>query len=119
MERFNSDHAPSADLTEEEFRAYETAIRDALREAVLSKKHVRWSFDSIELEGSRPETAVVFRFREIRRDPARPLVARAPIWVDDGVHSIGGNRYLDPAPAVAGWLWSSFEAEEFDVREVS
>lgn len=109
-------YAPPADLSAEEFREYELAVSGAMRHAVLGKDHGLWVFDEIELQGSRPETVVVFRYRRKSR-PDRLLETKAPIWPDVTEEGPEDNRRLDPAYALASWLWSSFEAGEYEARD--
>jgi hypothetical protein len=115
---FHDPHfAPPADLTDAEARAYEEAVLATITEALRLGRYGSWIIESIELEGRRPNTAVVFKYRE-GSDPGRLLAARASIW-EGLVETVCGRERLESAPSHAGHLWSAFDAGELEAYEVS
>jgi hypothetical protein len=109
-------YAPPAALTDAESRAYETTILEMVRKAMPSGTYGSWRIESIELGGQRPETAVVFRYRDMS-NPRLLLEARAAIW-EDIIHTVGEQELIDDAPSVAGWIYSDFTTGELDAREI-
>jgi hypothetical protein len=122
-------YAPPADLTGAEARAYEEVVLATILQAVPRSPYVRpsddirpgrwvqWIIESVELEGRRPETAVVFKYREVA-DRERLLAARRSIW-DGLVEMVNGRELLDSAPSLAGHIFSDFTARELEPYEVS
>ncbi len=111
-------YAPPADLTPAEARDFEEAVLASIRQAIQPGPYGPWRIiDSIELEGERPETTVVFKYREIS-DPKRLLAGIAPIW-EDIAHDVQGTTLLDSAPSVGGSIFSAFNAGELEPTEVS
>jgi hypothetical protein len=121
-------YAPPADLTDAEARAYEEVVLATIREAVPRSPYVRpsdnirpgrwvqWIIESVDLEGQRPETAVVFTYREVA-DRGRLLAARRPVW-EGLVETVSGRELLDSAHSLAGHIFSDFTARELEPYEV-
>lgn len=109
-------YGPPADLAAEEARAYEETVLKTIREALPPGRYLAYQLESIELEGQRPETAVVFRYRKAS-DPQRLLTSRDRIW-EDIAYEVNGKQLLDSAPSVAGHIYSAFTAGELEAREI-
>ena len=114
--QFDDPHyAPPADLTDAEAAAYEEAVLRGVLETIRPGRYGPWLIDAVELEGRRPETAVVYTYRDVTA-PERRLVARARIW-EGAAEEVGGRMLLDSAPSLGGHIATAFDAGELRPRQ--
>lgn len=106
----DSDMLISADLSDEDARAYEEKVLQIVQEWL--PPGVGWPLPirSVELLGRRPDTRVVFKYTDVRRN--RECAGGYPIWRDR--FDVWAPDVIDHPVVVAGYADAARTAHELE-----